>query len=248
MAPAQRLRPAGVTVDLDARSNAVYLVEANGIDIGYKLIGTGQPLLLIMGLGGTMDDWPWEVVEALAGKYQLIIPDNRGMGHSTTNAEPFTCRLCAADMVGLMDALALERTHVLGYSIGSVIVQQMLLEHPERISRAVVHATTINGARVAEGLQRINTDNPTIRRQLAAMADWRTPMDQVPGITNQVLLVVGTADEVVGLENSQQLALALPGAWLIPFKGGTHFLMRESPAAFAGVVEAFLENDTSVQP
>ncbi|MFA6929036.1 MAG: hypothetical protein WCT05_01835, partial [Lentisphaeria bacterium] len=64
-ATAQCIQPAGEAVGLDKQNNAVFRVHANGIDIGYKLVGSGEPLVMIMGLGGTMAGWPQEAIEAL---------------------------------------------------------------------------------------------------------------------------------------------------------------------------------------
>ena len=72
-ATAQNIQPSGKRIGLDKQGNAIYQVHANGIKIGYKLIGSGEPLVMIMGTGGTMDHWPREVIEALSKKYQLII-------------------------------------------------------------------------------------------------------------------------------------------------------------------------------
>lgn len=97
-------------------NNSIYQVHANGIDIGYKLIGKGEPLVMIMGLGGTMERWPREVTDALSTKYQMIIPDNRGMGYSTVNDTTFTTKLLADDIIALLDALGVRKANVLGYS------------------------------------------------------------------------------------------------------------------------------------
>jgi len=58
-----------------------------------------------MGLGGTMEDWPPEVIEFLVQKYQLILLDNRGMGYSTLNDETLTYKLFADDVVGCLTPL-----------------------------------------------------------------------------------------------------------------------------------------------
>src|SRR5664279_586776 len=71
-ATAQPIQPSGKSLGPDKQGNAIYQIHANGIEIGYKLIGSGEPLVMIMGLGGTMSVWPREVLETLSKKYQLI--------------------------------------------------------------------------------------------------------------------------------------------------------------------------------
>jgi len=242
----QRIQPSGNAVGLDKQSNAVYQVHANGIKIGYKLIGSGDPLVMLMGLGGTMDRWPEGVVETLSKKYQLIILDNRGMGYTTADATTFTCKLLADDVIGLLDALKVTSANVLGFSMGSMITQELLLEYPHRVNKAVVYATSTDGSKVVEALKGKTPDEPTILNQLEATIHWKTPLGKLPFITNQILVVVGTADTVVGIESSKTLALAVPGAWLVQFKKATHHLMFEAPVELAKLVSAFLEINETV--
>ena len=60
-------------IDKDECGRNIYQVSANGIDIGYKIIGAGEPLLLVMGLGGTMEEWPSEIIKRLSKHYQNTI-------------------------------------------------------------------------------------------------------------------------------------------------------------------------------
>ena len=93
-------------------------VQVNDIKIAYKVFGHGEPLILIMGYGATMDLWDTYFLEKLAQHYQVIVFDNRGMGQSTTSAQDFSMRLFADDTAGLMEALNIKKAHVLGWSMG----------------------------------------------------------------------------------------------------------------------------------
>ena len=243
---AQGILPAGEKAGLDEEGNTIYQVGANGIEIGYKIIGTGDPLVMIMGLGGTMDDWPVVLIETLSQEYQLIILDNRGMGYSTANDDPFNYPLFANDVIGLLDALNVEHANVLGWSMGSVITQELLLEHPERVDKAIIYATSVDGGSVASALEGRVSDDPIVSQQVEATTQWKTPLDVVPLIQNQVLLVVGTSDTVVGVDSSATLASLIPGAWLVQFKNGSHVLMDEVPEAFAQIVLTFLDINETV--
>lgn len=244
---ARDILPVGEKTAVDAKGRAIYQTSANGIRIGYKLIGSGSPLLLLTGLGATMEDWTPEFIEEAAKKHQLILMDNRGMGYSTDDGQPFDYNLFARDVVGLLDALGVSQTDVLGYSQSSVTTQNLLLSFPGRINKAVIHATSTDGKAVAATLKRMRLpDNPTIRKQLQAAMGWETPLEKMKQITNPVMLLVGTADTVVGTESSRLLAGVIPGAWLVQFKNGTHHLQFEAPAAFARIVLTFLEMDETV--
>jgi pimeloyl-ACP methyl ester carboxylesterase len=205
---------------------------------------------MIMGLGGTMDHWPQGIIETLAEKYQLIILDNRGMGYTTANDVTFTYKLFADDVIGLLNALGVKRANVLGYSMGSTITQELLLEYPQRFNKAVIHATSTDGSNVAAALMGKGKPGdvpPTVLRQVEATTHWKTPLDKLPGITNQVMFVVGTSDTVVGAESSKTLASSIPGAWLVQFKKATHHLMFEAPAEFARIVLTFLDINETVE-
>ncbi len=79
--------------------------------------------------------------------------------------------------------------------------------------------------------------------------EWKTPLNKMPLIKNQVMLLVGTADTVVGTESSKTLAKLIPGAWLVQFKNGTHHVQFEAPSEFAQIVMTFLEiNETVPTP
>jgi pimeloyl-ACP methyl ester carboxylesterase len=216
------------------------------------LIGSGEPIVMIVGLGNTMDRWPKEVIDALSKKYQLILLDNRGMGYTTANDVTFTYKLFADDVIGLLDTLKVEKTNVLGFSMGSTIVQELLLEYPQRFNKAIIYATSTDGSNVAATLKGKaplgeSSVNTIVQRQIEATTHWKTPLDELTSITNQVMFIVGTSDVVVGVESSKTLASAIPGAWLVQFKNGSHGLMIEAPTEFAKIVLAFLEINETVE-
>lgn len=246
-ASAKDVSPVGEKITVDAQGHAIYQVEGNGIRIGYKLIGSGEPLLLLTGLGCTMDHWTPEFIEEASRKYQLIIMDNRGMGYTTDNGVQFTYRLFAQDVISLLDSLGVISTNVLGYSQSSVTTQNLLLYYPDRVNKAVIHATSINGKAVAAAFKGIALpDNPTITKQIKAAMGWKSPLDKMPLIKNQVMLLVGTEDNIVGAESSKTLARLIPGAWLVQFKNGTHHLQFEAPSEFSRIVLNFLEMNETI--
>lgn len=247
VASTKDIAPIGEKIAVDAQGRAVYQVEGNGIRIGYKLIGSGEPLLLLTGLGCTMDRWTPEFIEEASRKYQLIIMDNRGMGYTTDNGVKFSYELFSQDVISLLDALGVAKTNVLGYSQSSVTTQNLLLYHPDRVNKAVIHATSTNGKAVAAAFKGIDLpDNPTIKKQIMAAMDWESPLDKMPLIKNQVMLLVGTEDNIVGAESSKTLASLIPGAWLVQFKNGTHHLQFEAPAEFSRIVLTFLEMNETI--
>ena len=243
---AQNVQPAGKLIGQDKQSRSIYQIHANGIDIAYKLIGSGEPLVLITGTGGVMDRWPESVVAQLSKKYQLIILDNRGMGLSTADDTAFTYKLYSDDVIGLLDALSVKRANVLGYSMGSLIAMELLLDHPQRVLKAVLNGTSIDGSDAEQAVAGKAFTNPIILRQVAATTHWKPSLERMQAIENQVMVVVGTADTVVGIADSKKLASIIPGVWLVQFKNATHHLMDEAPAEFARIVLTFLAINETV--
>jgi pimeloyl-ACP methyl ester carboxylesterase len=105
-------------------------VTCNGIQIHYQERGSGEPLLLIMGLGAPGSLWE-DHVAAYEQHFRCILIDNRGAGDSDKPAGPYTTKMMAADTAGLVDALGIERARVAGISMGSAIAQELALSHPE---------------------------------------------------------------------------------------------------------------------
>jgi 3-oxoadipate enol-lactonase len=115
--------------------------RVNGINISYKVQGRGEPLILIMGLGGECGDW---VLQARAFKkyYRVITFDNRGVGKSDKPGESYTVKTMADDTVGLMDHLGVSKAHILGVSMGGMIAQEVAINHPERVRKLILVSTT----------------------------------------------------------------------------------------------------------
>jgi 3-oxoadipate enol-lactonase len=112
-------------------------LRCNGIELRVEEVGTGPPLLLIMGLGSSLETWVAQR-EAFAAHHRVILFDNRGSGESESPPPPWSVPDMAADAIGVLDALGLARAHVLGVSMGGMIAQEMAIGWPERIDRLVV--------------------------------------------------------------------------------------------------------------
>ncbi|MBW2674072.1 MAG: alpha/beta fold hydrolase, partial [Deltaproteobacteria bacterium] len=82
---------------------------------------------------------------ALAERFQVITFDNRGVGGSTVPSEPFTIDDMAADVVGLLDHLGIDKAHLFGVSMGGLITQVLTLDYPGRVGKAVLGCTSHGG-------------------------------------------------------------------------------------------------------
>ncbi|HII07618.1 MAG TPA: alpha/beta hydrolase, partial [Methanotrichaceae archaeon] len=107
-------------VELVSENATIQKAQVNDIEIAYKTFGEGEPLVLIMGYGSTMDLWPPRFLDKLSSKYKVIVFDNRGMGYSTAPSGNFSIEEMADDAAGLLDIREIEQAHVLGWSMGSL--------------------------------------------------------------------------------------------------------------------------------
>jgi len=151
-------------------------VQANGITIEYEEQGFGEPLLLVMGLGGQLTDWPQEFVDMIADRgFRVIRLDNRDSGLSTefTGPPPTTWQIAkafmfrrplvseylltdmAADAAALLTTLEIDSAHVVGVSMGGMIAQTMAIEHPERVRSLTSIMSTTGSRKVGQPTKRI---------------------------------------------------------------------------------------------
>lgn len=112
-------------------------IRANGIDFFYEKHGNGVPIFLISGFTNHSEMWR-KIFPKLKGFFEVILFDNRGSGRTSATPPPYTIELMANDVIALMDALQIEKGHMLGFSMGSAIIQMIGLKHPERLLKGVL--------------------------------------------------------------------------------------------------------------
>jgi 3-oxoadipate enol-lactonase len=119
--------------------------EGSGVRIAFEADGAGAPLLLIHGLG--YGRWGWgPILAPLTESFRAVWFDNRGVGESDVPPGPYTASTLAEDAVAVLDALDVERAHVLGTSLGGMVAQELAVSHPARVDRLVLACTTPGGA------------------------------------------------------------------------------------------------------
>ena len=124
-------------------------VQANGQELYYELHGEGPPLVLVMGIGYDSSLWTLAQVPVLSTQFQVILVDNRDAGRSSKARHPYTIADMADDLAGLLDALGIQRSHLLGLSMGGMIALEFALRHGDRLNRLVLTGTGAAPARSA---------------------------------------------------------------------------------------------------
>jgi pimeloyl-ACP methyl ester carboxylesterase len=111
-----------------------------GVQLNYETTGEGDPLVLIMGTSGSIPLWG-EMIPKLAQEYRVIAFDNRGLGGSERGEGAMSVASMAEDVSALLEALQIPKAHMMGWSLGSAVVQELALAHPEQVATAIMYAT-----------------------------------------------------------------------------------------------------------
>jgi len=121
------------------------LVQVSDIRMGYRIFGKGYPLILITGFGSTMVLWERRLIRRLTEHFQVIIFDHRGAGRSDVGEKSFTLERFADDTAGLMNALGVPSAHILGWSMGGLIAEELALKYPDKVDRLILYAAHCSG-------------------------------------------------------------------------------------------------------
>jgi 3-oxoadipate enol-lactonase len=109
------------------------LISVNGINLAYSRRGRGTPLILIHGF--PLDSTLWsEILPYLENDFDLILPDLRGFGQSSTITSQYTISDMADDLAGLLDHLGIEKAAVAGHSMGGYVALAFAKKYPQRVS------------------------------------------------------------------------------------------------------------------
>jgi pimeloyl-ACP methyl ester carboxylesterase len=171
-------------------------VKAGIVELEYEEFGDphAPALILVMGLGAQLIDWPEEFCRRLADRgFRVIRYDNRDSGLSTAlddlpvpdlgsvlaglASPPYTLSDLAGDTVGLLDELGIQRAHVVGASMGGMIVQTLAIEHPERLMSVTSIMSTTGDPAVGQAspgaISALTTPPPVERAEaIEYMIQW----------------------------------------------------------------------------
>lgn len=116
-------------------------VKVGDVNLYYELYGEGDPLVLVAGTGISLAPWRIFQVPEFSKHYRVLIYDHRGLGRSDKPDVPYSTRLFARDCADLMDALGIEKAHIMGHSMGGRVAQWIALDRPEKVRSLVLSGT-----------------------------------------------------------------------------------------------------------
>jgi poly(3-hydroxyoctanoate) depolymerase len=235
------------------------LVSVGGRQVRLRVVGEGEPLILLNGLTRPLESWD-PFTQALHGR-TVVSFDAPGVGGSPTPILPMSISMLAALTALLLDQIGLDRADVLGFSHGGAVAQQLAVQAPRKVRRLVLVSTSCGvGATPGDGRGALRGQpkqsessswpqpNPIgVLWHSLAISSWSS-IPFLGAIRVPTLVVSGAHDRVVPPANSALLARRILGAELVMLPAG-HDLQRRGPAsALAGVVEPFLAAGSILEP
>jgi 3-oxoadipate enol-lactonase len=196
-----------------------YARSSDGIRLHYEVLGRANatPVLMIQGLGADKHGWDMQRF-ALALRYRVIALDNRGAGRSDKPFGHYTLEQMADDAMAVLDAVGVERAHVVGASMGGAISQIVGLKYPERVMSLTLACTACR--------------NHPWRREL--LSGWATTASE----RGMGVMAKEAARWVIGPRSFRRLLPAF--GWLGPLA------MGRTSHAFVAQVRAILDVDEGV--
>jgi len=220
------------------------VIVAGGLRLAYRVWGSPEapPLVLLHGLGEGAADWDG-VGPAFGLGHRVYAPDLRGHGRSDWPGD-YSVELMAADVIGFLDALRLDRVDLIGHSMGGLVGYLLAGDHPERVRRLVLEDVAVLRPRERPAPEREPGELPydwpmvlAVRRQI----DNPDPawLDRPGRITAATLVIGGGASSHVPQSWVADLAELIPGAEVETIDAG-HSIHTAAPDAFARAALAFL--------
>lgn len=231
----------------------VEYISVNGVTLGYREFGSGEPLLMVQGFGATIDDWDETFIGILASGYHVYTYDHRGMGYSSESDVNTTIPMYADDAAVFIKELGYESMNVYGVSMGSSVSQQLAIAHPDSVRKMILDSNTYS-VKIPETKKLLGeiesaASNPEtsegIRMEAEANLAWQGSWAGLSGIEKDVMLVVGTADDLTPDSVSVQMAGQINGSWLVRFKDLPHAGAGYAPVEYGENALYFLDTDES---
>ena len=182
----------------------------------YEEAGSGDPLVLIRGLGSDLQAWALQV-PALAKHFRVITYDNRGAGRTSAPDKPYSIAGMADDLATLLGELKIEKANVLGYSMGGMIAQEFALKYPNKVEKLILLASTAK----LDGYSRVVVQNMiNIRRS-------NMSRDQVARTTAPLVYTAELLDDADRFERAIQATVDNP------YLQQDHAFIRQAQAILA---------------
>jgi pimeloyl-ACP methyl ester carboxylesterase len=223
--------------------------QVNGIRLYHEVYGEGQPLVVLHGNGGAIENASPHYPHFLAKNYKVIAVDSRAQGRSGDTDAELTYELMASDVAALLDQLGIDSTFIWGQSDGAILGLIIAKNYPKKVKKLVAFAanivpdTTALEPPIYRWIERQVKDAKTEKERRLTRLMWQhpnIPFSELEKIQAEVLVVSGDRD-MVRLEHTLQIYKHLPKAQLCVIPGATHGASWEKKDLFLQLADAFFE-------
>lgn len=220
----------------------------NGVNLYYETYGSGRPLILLHGNGGSIKGHSGRI-EYFKNHFQVIAIDSRAHGKSLYPGDkPLTYEDMANDVAALMDSLNIDSAYVWGQSDGGILGLLLAIEHPEKIARLATFGANIFPGKeaIVDELDQwimdtLKTTKNKKTKQLFSLLAYQPHItgQQLATIKCPVLLMSGDRD-AIKLEHTIKIFYSIPNSNLFIMPGATHFGAYQKPDLFNKILLDFL--------
>jgi pimeloyl-ACP methyl ester carboxylesterase len=237
----------------------------DGAQIYWASYGTpaAPPVILLHGGLGNGDHFGFQV-PALVDKFRVIAIDSRGQGRSTLGKSKtkLSYHSMAGDVIAVMDALALKRASIVGWSDGGAIALDLGIHYQDRVEKLFVFGTNYDakgsksrsgysptfaayGAKCRSDFAKLSKSPKSFDAVATALLPvWRDPgsftKDQLRSIQAHTLISDGDRDEIIVLDQIKEMAALIPNGKLVIFRDTSHFALWQDPTTFNQALVDFL--------
>jgi pimeloyl-ACP methyl ester carboxylesterase len=253
--PPAAVAPATAAVKYGANAAAGRTFTHDGVKLYYEVYGTGEPLLMVHGNGGSISDLRNQIAH-FRKRYMVIAMDSRDHGRSADSAEALTYEKMTDDQAALLEHLKVGPVNVLGWSDGGIEALLLGIRHPAKVKKLVAMAANLNPSADAfspdildliktmmAGIPAAERDTPSGKRALKVtgmmLVEPHIDVKALETITAPTLVLAADHD-VIRDEHTIDIYHHVPNSQLAIFPNATHMIPYDDPATFNATVERFL--------
>lgn len=266
--------PTQCQIDYGSNKQVGKYIEINDIKVYYEIYGEGEPLLLMHGNSGSIENFMYQIPE-LSKHFKVIAVDSRGQGRTTDSDKELTYSLMASDMATLIDKLNLGSVNVLGWSDGGNNGLELAYAYPEKVKKLITFGANYTHENFLAKDDSIVMDKndpiiiqtkpllekfktsferlcpnpeklPEIKKKLAALMEKypNFSLEQLKTIKTPTLIVAGDYD-LIDITHTVSLFNSLPNSQLFIIPGASHLSLVEQSELANSIIIKFLKTPYS---